>query len=147
MQAGDDDRPLQDLGEVVIHGISNDRARHRVISSERRKSLPNGERDSHSTGSSAQHLLTSEHQLVDVCVWMSTVYETLAPGARRELPITDREPFEIERAYKPKAIRERAAMYHDRGLDQADLAQTAIPRHRIGIGVEEYTLATDLDGG
>jgi hypothetical protein len=78
---------------------------------------------------------------------MAAIYETLAPGAGRKLTIGNREPFEIEGSYKAKAVRERAAVYHDGWLDQADLAESPVPRNRIGVGVQEYTVSTDLDGG
>jgi hypothetical protein len=78
---------------------------------------------------------------------MAAIYETLAPSAGRKLTIGNREPFEIEGSYEAKAIRERAAVYHDGWLDQADLAERPISGNRICVGVEEYTVPTHLDGG
>jgi hypothetical protein len=78
---------------------------------------------------------------------MAAIYETLAPGAGRKLTIRNCEPFEIEGSYKAKAIRERAPVYHHGWLDQADLAESPVSGNRIGVGVEEYTVPADLDGG
>jgi hypothetical protein len=84
---------------------------------------------------------------MDIRVWMSAVYESLTPRARRKLSIPDRESFEIERAYEAKAIRECASMHHDGRLHQANLTEGTITRNRISVGVKDYTVRAGLDGG
>jgi hypothetical protein len=84
---------------------------------------------------------------MDIRVWMSAVYESLTPRARRKLSIPDRESFEIQGAYKAKAIRECASMHHDGRLHQANLTEGTITRNRISVGVKDYTVRAGLDGG
>jgi hypothetical protein len=38
-------------------------------------------------------------------------------------------------------------MDHDGWLDETDLAKLTVTRNRIGMGVEEYPLRADADGG
>jgi hypothetical protein len=78
---------------------------------------------------------------------MAAVYESLTPHAGRELSVADSKTLEIKRAYEAKTIRECASMQHDRRLDEADLAEATITWYRISVGVEEYTVRTELDGG
>jgi hypothetical protein len=78
---------------------------------------------------------------------MSAVYESLTPHARRELSVADCEALEIEGTYKANTIRECASVQHDGRLDQADLTESTTTWNRIGVGVEEYTVRAELDGG
>ena len=63
---GDHDGALQDLRQMVIHGVADNRPRPRVIGSERREAFSGGQRDTHAANSSAQHLLARQHQLMEV---------------------------------------------------------------------------------
>jgi hypothetical protein len=84
---------------------------------------------------------------MDVCVWVTAVYESLSPGTWRELSIGDCEPLEIEGSEEAKPIRERASVNHDSRLDQTNFAERTISGNRIGVGIEEYTVRADFNGG
>jgi hypothetical protein len=78
---------------------------------------------------------------------MAAVYESLTPGARRELPVRYCEPFKVEGTQEAQTIPEGAPMHHDCGLDQADLGEIAIPGYRIGVGVEENAVSAEAEPG
>jgi hypothetical protein len=95
--ANDRHRPLQDLREVVVYRIAEDRTGHRIVGSERREAL------SYRGGNQglSQRLSRRQHDLVHVGVRMAPVDETFTPVAWGELTLRNGETLEIDRGEEP----------------------------------------------
>ena len=126
-------RPLQDLGQVVIDRVAQDRPAHRVVRAEGGEPLPSGQRKPSGSIGPAEQVVGAEEQLVDVGVRVAAIDEAFAPGAGGELALADRGALEIESREKAQSC---GAVHtgHDGGLDQTKLGEIAPARHRVHAG-------------
>src|SRR3954447_3975819 len=91
----DGHHPLESLGQVMVHGVSQERPNHRVVRAERCETLARAERETDRAWSRPEQVPGRDDELVEVGVRMAPVDEALAPVAEGELTLGHGGAFEI----------------------------------------------------
>jgi hypothetical protein len=137
------DGSLQNLRQVMVDRIAQDRTGHGIIGAERCKALPC--RQGYHGG--ADGLLKRQHDLMDVGMGMPPIDKAFAPVAEPQLTIGNGEALEIQGGSEAEPVRQSTAMGHDRWLEQADLSQGLTARDRVGPDIGRYRVRAQPDPG
>jgi hypothetical protein len=143
----DGNRAFENLGQVMVYWIAENRPRHWVVGPERSEPLSGHQRHPGGAIDASQGIVEGGDQLVDVGMGMPAVDEPFTPVAGGELTLRDGEPLQVECAQHPQAIGGGTGVDHDRGLDQPHFAERAIARDRIDRGVGEDAVGPEPDPG
>ena len=80
-------------------------------------------------------------------VRVAAVHKAFTPITRRQLPIGDGEPFQVDGSQEPQPIPQRAGVRHESGLHHPDLAQRAAPGHGFRPGVDRHRVGAHGNPG
>ncbi len=117
------DRPLQDLRQMMVYRVADDRPHHRVVGPEGHEPLPDRDGCLDPSKPVGDPLRPGKHQLVHIGMGVSPVDESLAPGAEGELTIREGETFQIHAAHEPNPVGEHSGLSHEHRLHQPQLGK------------------------
>jgi hypothetical protein len=116
----------------VIDRILDERARHRIVTSERSESAARAQRERGVVPTTSQLRARRGDQLVDVAVRVAAIHISFAVRAGVELSARECRTLEVEHSVSSDAAAERAHGAHDHRLREVSLGQASTASRRRG---------------